>query len=87
MNPAVIFVGNKTDLLENGKRGVPIEKAKDFAKQHDLKYFETSAKSGEGVFNAYHAMVNEIMEKRSSNPTPRSQKLQPGSGKKGFCNI
>jgi len=38
----IILLGNKVDLVE--KRVVDLDAANDFAKQQQIKYFETSAK-------------------------------------------
>ena len=44
--PAVL-VGNKSDLVHD--RAVDIEQARSFAKQQGMPYYETSAKTGEGI--------------------------------------
>ena len=43
----VIIIGNKIDLQDN--REISNEDANKFANQNNYKYFETSAKTGEGV--------------------------------------
>ena len=62
--PVVVFVGNKTDLLGSKGRGVPIEKAKEFAKEKELEYFETSAKEGTGINEAYMHLMQEIIKRK-----------------------
>ena len=48
----VILIGNKSDLEE--QREVPTEEGRTFAKNNDLMFFETSAKtSAESVLNAF----------------------------------
>lgn len=60
----LILVGNKIDLLENGKkkRQVPKEDAKRFADQFNLPWVETSAKSGINVDAAFQKVVKVIYE-------------------------
>jgi len=54
----IIMVGNKVDdvLL----RQVSLQEAEACAKSHDLRYFETSAKSGEGVEELFVTSADEI---------------------------
>ncbi|RAL59123.1 hypothetical protein DID88_006769 [Monilinia fructigena] len=59
----VILVGNKSDLAvgEENKREVTVEEAEDWAKRNGvLEYVETSAKSGEGVENAFARVAERI---------------------------
>ena len=51
-NFPIIIIGNKSDLED--KRQVPIEEAKKFAEGFGLPYFETSARTGEGVRKLSH---------------------------------
>jgi small GTP-binding protein len=54
----LVLVGNKADLA--GLREVTQEEAKEFAKQHNLLYFETSARTGDGVQAAFRACLDSI---------------------------
>ena len=54
----IILIGNKIDIP---KRKIDKEIAKDFAKSNDCEYFETSAKTGEGVDNAIRELVKQVM--------------------------
>lgn len=59
----VVLVGNKSDLAlgEENKREVTVEEAEDWAKRKGvLEYVETSAKSGEGVENAFARVAERI---------------------------
>ena len=54
----VAIVGNKIDLK---KRVISKEDGKNFASEHNFKYYETSAKTGEGVDNAIKELVKKVM--------------------------
>ena len=62
--PVVIF-GNKCDLFE--KYEVENEEAKKFAKDHNLQYFETSAKQNVNVQEGFNAIAKLAYEKYSGN--------------------
>ncbi len=55
----MVLVANKCDLAES-ERKVSTQKGREYADEHNMLYFETSAKSGMGVpelFNALSAAV------------------------------
>ena len=54
----IILIGNKIDI---SNRKIDKEIAKDFARKHNCEYFETSAKTGEGVDNAIKELVKKVM--------------------------
>lgn len=56
-----ILIGNKSDMAAN--RQVSVEEAEEFAKQHNMKYFEASAKNGERVTEAITSCLPVIDEK------------------------
>jgi small GTP-binding protein len=54
----VFVVGNKVDLVET--RQVPIDDARDWAREQNCSYFETSAQTGQGIaplFNSISATL------------------------------
>lgn len=53
-----ILLGNKSDLSD--KRQVSYDEAKLFAQTHGMQYFETSAKTGDGINEAINACVAVI---------------------------
>ena len=63
-----ILIGNKCDLESN--REISKEEAEDFAKQNNMVYFETSAKSGENVSEAINKCVEIITSSGHVNPPP-----------------
>ena len=59
---AVYFlVGNKTDL--QNERKVEKDKAQEFAKKNDMRFFEVSAKNGYNVNKLFEKIVNEFLIK------------------------
>ena len=76
-----VLVGNKTDLANN--RAVSTAEAKDFATQHGLKFFETSALSGDKIDDAFietaHAVYAQILEGNIELNNPTSGARAPAS--------
>ena len=85
-----LLIGNKSDLCAD-KRQVTKEEAEEFAKQHNMQYFETSAKTGDEIANAINACV-AIIEKNvddgSYEVTPNTDNVdfeQEEPEKSGCC--
>ena len=55
----IIIIGNKIDLED--MREISKDVASAFAKENKFKYFETSAKTGEGVDEAFRDLVNQVL--------------------------
>jgi small GTP-binding protein len=55
------LVGNKLDLAQSW-RSVDTEKARMAAKRQQMSFYETSAKSGENVQDAFHNFVVELKD-------------------------
>ncbi|XP_040213442.1 ras-related protein Rab-17 [Rana temporaria] len=55
----IALIGNKTDL--NSQRKVSREDAQAFAEQEKLLYMETSAKTAEGVSQAFEAVASQLL--------------------------
>ena len=58
-NIPVIILGNKIDIIE---RVVDKEKAEEYAKSSNYKYFEVSAKTGEGIDNSMKYLIQKVIE-------------------------
>nr|BAG81978.1 small GTPase Rab27 [Doryteuthis pealeii] len=58
-NPDIVLIGNKSDLEE--KRKVSEEQIQEFAEKHNLKYFEASAATGQGVAKAVECLLDKVM--------------------------
>ena len=54
-----ILVGNKADL--DGLRVVETSEAEGYANQCNMKYYESSAKSGDGVLDLFEALARKII--------------------------
>ena len=59
-DPNLFLFGNKVDIEE---REVTEEEARSYAKKMNLKYFETSAKSGQGIKEGFKFLVNDTYTK------------------------
>ena len=65
----MIVVGNKVDLVN--ERKVPREEGEKIAKEWGCPFFETSAKEGVNVTEAFHELVRRI--KRARNPSQQEK--------------
>ena len=54
------LIGNKIDLFM--ERRITEERARDLAKELNLRYFETSCLTGEGIYNFVYDLANEIIK-------------------------
>jgi small GTP-binding protein len=66
---SLVLIGNKTDLA--AERAITYETASEFADERRIRYIETSAKTGENVKNAVHALallIEERVEAGTFNP-------------------
>ena len=71
-NPSLVLFGNKADLIE--KRQVSSEEAKKYAEDNKLVYFETSAKTNQGINEGFAYIANQAYKKAE-------QKLNSGKSK------
>lgn len=62
--PFVVLCANKTDLP---RRMVSREEGAEFAAEHGMQYFETSAASGDHVTEAFDRLFAKIVARRESN--------------------
>ena len=74
-----ILLGNKCDIQS---RKIPTEKGKALADEFGLPFFETSAKSGANIKEAFNFIAKEIKDKQPLNVTTNPiSKLNVGKGK------
>ena len=64
-NVLMILVGNKCDLEDN--REVSQEEGKEFAEKNGMKFFETSAKTGQNVEEVFKQGVEIIAKRLNEN--------------------
>lgn len=89
-NILTMLVGNKKDL-EESSREVTIEEASAFAHSHGIANFETSARTGENVNEAFDALITEIYKLIKLKPEfnigpPTSFQLPKKLAKKDLAN-
>ena len=60
-NMILCLAGNKNDVDASEKR-IPTNKGKSFAEEHNMIFFETSAKTGEGVKDLFVTIANKVYE-------------------------
>ena len=58
-NCVIYLLGNKVDDEEH--RVMKYEEAKRFADTHKMQYFETSAKTGEGINDVFSNLVKDLL--------------------------
>lgn len=78
----MFFVGNKIDL----ERKVEKEKAEAFAKKYNLRYFEISAKTGEGVKEVIDEFIVEVYKKGKEKNGISLNEMNVEKSKKGCCS-
>ena len=87
----LIVIGNKIDMEDS--REIQTEDAQKFASENKYKYFETSAKTGEGVDNAIRDLVNQVLSSKQANEGKDGERKSVqikaanngGEKKKGCC--
>lgn len=80
----LILIGNKIDLPD---REVSNEEALEYAKAKNMKYFETSAKTGFGIKEAFKELYQDIYElfKKSKEKSNNNIELENKQKKKSRC--
>jgi len=61
-----ILLGNKCDMDE--KRAVSLEEGQKLADEFGIEFFETSAKSGDNVENAFFTLAKDIRARQTAAP-------------------
>ena len=87
----IIIIGNKIDMED--MRDITKEDANKFAKENNYKYFETSAKTGEGVDEAIRDLVNQVLANSDKNEAAKGERKsvkiednkENNQKKKGCC--
>ena len=87
----IIIIGNKIDMED--MRDITKEDASKFAKENNYKYFETSAKTGQGVDEAIRDLVNQVLANSDKNEAAKGERKsvkiednkENNQKKKGCC--
>ena len=79
----IMLVGNKCDLVD--ERQITINDAEVYSKQHQLKYIETSAKSGENVKEAFLSVATQLYRNGVKSTPVIKMNALPNPHKSG-CN-
>jgi small GTP-binding protein len=59
----LILIGNKIDLIQ--ERKITKEKGEKFANDNNMKFFESSGKSGENVEDSFIFLAEQIIQKKN----------------------
>ena len=65
-NMILCLVGNKCDVSAE-ERKIPKIQGENFAKENNMLFFETSAKTGEGVTDLFVTIANKVFELLKTN--------------------
>lgn len=84
-NAEKILIGNKCDVSD---RDITEEEIKTFADEMGLKYYETSAKTGDNIDCAFTNTIKFIeVDDGPNNTVDVNRVMEPPTKKKSFCNI
>ena len=61
-NIEFVLAANKSDLID--KREVRKEEIEKFSSQYDIPFFETSAKTGDGIDEMFNTFINKLLSKK-----------------------
>ena len=62
-NTKFLLVGNKCDLEEE-RRAVTEKEAKQYAENNGMKFFEVSAKTGDGINDMFNYIISELLKEK-----------------------
>ena len=80
----IIIVGNKSDVDQN-LREVQYEEGKKYAESKGYKFFETSAKTGAGINEAFDEIFNQLFNVFESEITGEKSGNENKKLKKNFA--
>ncbi|EAX91137.1 small GTP-binding protein, putative [Trichomonas vaginalis G3] len=71
-NAIIYLAGNKCDLTD--ERQVSYDKAQKYAMDHDMKYYEVSAKTGQNVELLFRDLANQLGPANQTQQAPATAK-------------
>ena len=85
----IIIVGNKCDV-EDGERQVTIEEGENYAKNKGYHFYETSAKTGQNIQEAFNDIFEQLYQNfegeiTGKKPVNAGTQINKHKGKKGKC--
>jgi small GTP-binding protein len=73
----IVLIGNKSDILPHA---VLADEAKQWASAQGMEWFQTSAKTGEGIREMFAAYARALINHSTSKRPLASRDLAPGDG-------
>lgn len=80
----MVLVGNKCDLTS---LAVDMEQARETARQFNIPFVETSAKTRMGVDDAFYTLVREIRKDKEQRGKEKRKRMRGGGGRRKKCVI
>lgn len=81
-----ILCGNKSDLLVVSENHVTDEMATSIAKEHNMKYFKTSAFKDENITEMIEAAIETVYEQKNKPLLAKAQQQMDGTVELGKKN-
>ncbi|KAJ3440157.1 ras-related protein rab-5c [Anaeramoeba flamelloides] len=64
--PVIAIVANKADLNLNEQQKELILKAQNYAKQSQIQFFQTSAKTGKSIQDLFHYLLEQVLKQQQT---------------------
>jgi GTPase SAR1 family protein len=77
-NIVIVVAGNKCDMER--ERQINKSDAQEFCRKMQIRHFDTSAKNGNGVEDAFRELASLIYEANKQTPQPGSARSRRGGG-------
>ena len=74
-NVDVVLIGNKNDISPD-KRAVSFEEGSKLAEEYNIPYFETSAKTGDGISESFDALIRIVMSRKVTEPPEKTKQVK-----------
>ena len=74
-NVDVVLVGNKIDLPPD-ERAISAEDGENLAREFMVPYFETSAKTGDGITQVFDALIRTVMSRKIADSPEKTKQVK-----------